>query len=527
MAQIPPGPHPRDLVLAMEAFKEAPYAAYYPDLRKFVPVMNTYKVPERFEDEGGIPRYLLPEQQRFAQSQARERWYKAGNRGGKTFIGALEASWVARGKHPYRDIPKRDRLIWVGGPDHKHHKTLVIPLLLKILGKDGVKRKIADSQIIVKGIDGFTTTIDLKSYDSGPTKFQGANPDLTWMDEIPPYDIYEEISARIGAAEHFIIGTMTPASGVGGWWVGDIYEPWKEGELERVEVFESSIEDNFYLDKDDIEELKRKWINRPWVYAVRVHGDVSSISGRVYPMLRASYKKEDGTFFPVHLIKPFYIPGIHGPPREFDGQTEVPWRYYRAIDPGIRNACAILWVAVSPLNHCYVYREIVETDLSIRKQGEIVKAVETVWEKEHGPIMSIIDPAARQRDLEDGNARIDIYAKHGILCIPGNNSWEFGYDRMSEAFDYQVDMVNWEWIKEPKYRFFDTCHEAWRMHKRYVFPDIKFSAAKAPSDKPVKKDDHCCDALRYLEATGQGPFWTPPRIYLSDEPYTPDAETGY
>lgn len=497
--------------------RQAPWMIFNPNFREHVPRLDFKNVSEKRKT--GVPRYLTKPQQMFARDIATERWFIAGNRAGKTFIGALEMAWWMRGMHPFRKVPEPPNLGWAGFPDFKNHgRPITVPLLKWAFGKIGVEYKRAADSFEIEAINGSISNCFLKSYDSGSDKWQGDAPDIIWLDEAPQdQSIYDECVMRIGEEEALnIIGTLTPLNQCA-WLYSDIYEPWVDANKPKDTAFiGADIYSNPHLSKTAVAKVESKYENDPDQAKVRLKGEWAHIAGRVYPMLSAL----------VHRIRDFEIPGVHRAVK--DG--EEPWTLYRAIDVGIRNNSVVLWIAVSPDGLCYVYRELCKSDTSIPVMCTIALAMETAIEKGNGFQYSVIDPSSTQRDPATGFARVDTYAKSGIVCITGNNKFVHGTGRMKDAFAFKREESTGILVSPPKYRFFQTCPVTWKEHRRYAYAVSAGSSVVDPKEAAIKKDDHTVDSLRYLEATNLGPIFREQNedpYALADAQYEVDKTTGY
>lgn len=520
---------PPEVRQAWEYLQGCPWAAFLPKMQPLVDLLDAYfesVSPEAYwaslSVNQGIPRHLHRPQFEFIMSPSRERWLLGANRVGKSLITALEYAWAANGVHPNpeRRVEPPPVQIWAGCPDWQNHGRPITQNLIRwALGRNSGNWKWLEAQRTFKiraagSIGDAPSEIVIKSYDSGAPKWQGAAPYLIGFDEVPPQDIYRESSVRIGSGILQIIGAMTPVY-QSAWFISDVYEPWRdEAEPEDKAFIDGEMKENPNLDPDEVARVEREYRDDPEEYQIRIKGQWRSVGGRIYSMLKAG----------IHVVSDFEIPGVHRPADE--KKNEVPWTLFRAIDPGIRVPTAVLWVAVAPNGLCFIYRELYETDLSIPEVCARIRQFEFPEEKIH---TSIIDPAASQRDLADGTRRIDTFAQNGIFCAPGNNDIEHGISRMRLAFSWDLDENSGELRRTPKYRFFRSCRNAWREHRRYAWKPHRRHSPSDPKDRPASKEDHTCDALRYLEATGVGPVFVDPRRFNFEEAesYEPSTFTGY
>jgi len=125
---------------------------------------------------------------------------------------------------------------------------------------------------------------------------------------------------------------------------------------------------------------------------------------------------------------------------------------------------------------------------------------------------------------------VDTYATNGIICITGNNKFVHGTGRMKDAFAFKREESTGILVSPPKYRFFKTCPVTWKEHRRYAYATATGSNVVDPKEAAIKKDDHTCDAIRYLEATNLGPTFrseSPDEYEFADTQYEVDKTTGY
>ena len=195
----------------------------------------------------------------FHKCKKRNRWVFGGNRTGKTECGAVEAIYIARGIHPYRQN-KKDVFGWVVSLSQQVQRDVAQRKILQYLppewivditmlsGKKGSSLGTID-QIQIRNIFGGISTIGFKSCDQGREKFQGASLDFVWFDEEPPEDIYFECRMRIVDKNGDIFGTMTPLKGM-----TFLYNTIYMNQNADKEIWYQFIEwkDNPFLDKKEI-----------------------------------------------------------------------------------------------------------------------------------------------------------------------------------------------------------------------------------------------------------------------------------
>lgn len=233
---------------------------------------------------------LHPKQKPFVNSSIKgvsmENWFLAANRSGKSDAGAYIGATLARfgaqepwgismGKAP----PGKDAIVvkdrstsgWVSALDFPTCRDtiepkyfdngmgLVNPKQPPFIPKHEIAEWRATDRIL-KLKNG--SIIGFKSADSGRKKYQGAEKDWVHLDEEHPYDIYEEVSIRVGSRplRIFCTATILPPDGMAmtgpSWVFGRIIQPWQQGQLPYVGLFGASIYDNPHIPLEEIKRLE-------------------------------------------------------------------------------------------------------------------------------------------------------------------------------------------------------------------------------------------------------------------------------
>ena len=427
---------------------------------------------ERRKDSEYLSRYNTGEvrhekQLAFHKCPKKNRWVFGGNRSGKTECGAVEAVYMARGIHPYRQ--NRPNVFgWVVSLSQQVQRDVAQAKILHYLNpswiegvtmlsgkKDSLKYGVID-QIRIKNVFGGTSVIGFKSCDQGREKFQGSSLDFVWFDEEPPKDVYDECRMRVLDKKGDIFGTMTPLKGLT--FIHDeIYLNVHNSEQVWYEFMEWA--DNPYLDKEEIKALTES-LSQDQLESRR-YGRFKSCSGLVYPEFDEN----------VHVLKsPFTIP--------HDWQDTI------SIDPGLNNPLSAHWYAVDYDNNVYVVAEHFEAGKDVGYHAQRIYDISDSlgWKRNsNGKISALIDSAANQKTLASLKSVSELFYDFGINVNTRVDKDMFsGIQRVKQY----LKGVN----GKPKIYIFPCCVNLIRELKSYRWGE---------QDAPKKVDDHALDEMRY------------------------------
>ena len=170
-----------------------------------------------------------------------------------------------------------------------------------------------------------------------------------------------------------------------------------------------------------------------------------------------------------HVVDPFPIPKEYA--------------HYIGVDVGGSNPWAIVFMAISPDGDVIVYDEIYEKEKSTEWFSEQIK--NRVGQRSIRGYF--IDPAAKQ-------ARLDFEQRYHVRMQPARNDVKGGIAEVKKYWP-----VN-HFTGKPKLVIFKHCvNLIWEL-EQYAWAK---NADGSESDRPVKINDHACDALRYILATYQ------------------------
>lgn len=219
-----------------------------------------------------------------------------GNRAGKTVVGSVETVLFTLGRlaEPYvqdwhdedkewwyerfgsMNVTQREQ-VWVATVNWDVHRDVTQDVLIQWLPQ----KEIVDIAWRRKGvIDYIVTTgrrIVFKSYETGADGFQGASLPFVWLDEEPPFEIWNECEKRVMDRKGSILLTFTPLHGIT-WSHGRIYL----NDLNDPETWATNIswDDNPYLDPQEKQRLLSQMT--PEEIEARVHGRYLVLGGMVF-----------------------------------------------------------------------------------------------------------------------------------------------------------------------------------------------------------------------------------------------------
>ena len=223
-------------------------------------------------------------------------------------------------------------------------------------------------------------------------------------------------------------------------------------------IVQSATQDNPYLPADYVQSLIDNY-PEPWVKRY-VFGSWDAAAGIIYEEL--DYDK--------HIIKPFPIPPS--------------WTRLRGMDYGYTNPTAVVWLAIDPdTGKVYAYDEHYAAKLTVSQHKTVVHA-----KTGHARIqVTAADPSMWRAADGDGRSIADEFmsGKERLPLIKANNSVAWGINKVKEL------------LQHDRLYIFKTMENLVSEIQDYRYQDIPVHRDVNAPERPVKKDDHGCDALRY------------------------------
>lgn len=321
-----------------------------------------------------------------------------------------------------------------------------------------------------------------KVEEAGVDKFESARLNGLWWTECTRETIWDALQPRLVAR--------------GGWVVADYVSvyPWLKYRW-RLKAHPQIQESKMYwqlftmpLNAHNLSEgsIETACENLTEEQArIRVYGEEGADRGVVYQ----EFKPEK------HICHPFDIPKS--------------WPRWRCYDDGYINPSTCLWVTVVPVDFKFpdgigsmwnnqvadreivlVYREFYKSELTVAEKAKIIIAL-SKGETYRMSGRVIADQAIFARNQQVGKTRsiAEEFRSHNLNMKRGKKGR--GPDMHAQVAKVRL------WFEQNKIMFFDTCenavyeHQSWRYKSKH---DGDF-----PGSEPyVDRDDHTCDAFRYL-----------------------------
>jgi hypothetical protein len=219
------------------------------------------------------------------------------------------------------------------------------------------------------------------------------------------------------------------------------------------------------------EEWKKRYMTGSW----------DEVGGLVYD-----------EFGPNHLSEKVFVNG--------KWQYEIPsnWYRYRAIDHGMRNPTAAVFVAVSPSGTFYIYDEYYRPGLAQVHAENISKMHPT-----DRFVYTLIDPSAFNKDSTSGESPAHQYYDKGVNVVKAPSNAVSGVVVVKKYLQ-QIDAET----GKPRILINPArCPNLVREMKQYIWDEVSPSrrAVRNEPEKPRKLNDHILDALKYLIVSSPPP----------------------
>jgi phage terminase large subunit len=240
--------------------------------------------------------------------------------------------------------------------------------------------------------------------------------------------------------------------------------------------------DNDTLPKDYVESLMK--MPKAWVERY-VEGSFDVFSGQIFPEFDRNF----------HVISPFPMADW------YEGMEGIDWGY--------RNPTSVLWTKFDDKGNCFVVDEHLEANRLVHHHAEKIHERRAEWGQ---PMETLIDPSSSKTDPTSGRSVIDEFNDHGILVTPADNARIAGINRIGEWMRLDPThphpitneihpMANAENPEDrrgwPRLYIFSNCVQLIEHLGQYQWKKKPPQQEDEAKEKPLEKDDHDVDALRY------------------------------
>jgi len=298
-------------------------------------------------------------------------------------------------------------------------------------------------------------------------QYQSAEYDVIRFDELTHFTEaqYVYLISRIRGANGYPkqVKSSTNPGGVGHSWVKSRFiDAGKAGEafvgkdgMERIFI-PSLLDDNKFLREGDPEYKERLLALPEREKKALLYGDWNIFEGQYF----SEFSPEK------HVINPFEIP--------------LGWRKFRTVDYGLdRLVC--LWIAISPENLIYVYREFCASDLPISASARAICERTPAREDIYA---TLAPPDLWSRSQETGRTKASLFSEYGVNFTKTSNDRETGWLAIKELL---CDTGS-----SPMLKIFSTCTELIRCLPALTVDKLR------PSDCSNEPHEitHAPDALR-------------------------------
>ncbi len=330
------------------------------------------------------------------------------------------------------------------------------------------------------------------SYDQDLDKFAGTSRHWVHFDEEPPHTIFNECLARLIDTDGDYWMTMTPIEGMN-WIYDEIYEPNVNVDEPKVLVIEINTLENPYLSTNAVESFM-EGIDADEVSS-RISGQFVRKGGRIY-------KNFDPTVGGIHVLKD----EIEDPKETFRN-----WLWICALDHGLNNPTAVMWIAINSEGFGVVFDEHYRKEWTVDQHAQEIRR--KIASHGRAPDIFVADPSIASRNgITNTSIQLE-YLKYGLVWTLGNNDVKAGIVRVKRYWNVQKYLGrrnHWLFPEKddegrkiegfPALRVSPRCVNFIKEAKSYrwkTYSNKKLQYENNPFDEPHKKDDHACDALRY------------------------------
>lgn len=440
-----------------------------------------------------LPQHRFMEAHHHDRKPTKFRVFAGGNRSGKTTAGAvldiidcIDEEAVPPHLRRYKRHHTPISMFFVA-PTQRTVETIHVPIFRQWCPKDQLVGNSLDKALNREfGILTFKngSTIQFMTQKMEREAFQGAALSRVHFDEEPLWDhgqgIFGECMQRLVDTNGDIILTFTPLNGMT--WVYDkFYLPWSSQQPDREAAQNGYAQISFeghefplYLetvDQDDNPTLDPEGKAAALAMAAtdeerlsRKSGRFVSFAGRVFDDFSRS----------KHVVPDQeVIHRLHSPDTLFT---------IGGLDPGFRQMAGVVWGAWDH-DGLWVFPELALERTVIADVAREAQIAQTHYNLPN--VVFMADPAIAKIDAQTGKTDQQVYHENNMLTRASNNDVRTSINAIRTLL--ATDMLH----------VGASCEVLIEQLLRYRWRTVGRSEDDAPP-RPVKRDDHLVDALRYL-----------------------------
>lgn len=411
---------------------------------------------------------LSPAQSKIASDTHRFRVVDCGRRFGKTTLAILEMVGKA--------VSKDDLRVAYIAPTYQQARDIAWDMLKSMTHNITVNANESRLELTIKTVKGGTSTIWLRGWEAVET-LRGQKFDFIVIDEIASM-------RKFWANWHEVVRpTLTDTKGHGlfistpkGW--NHFYELFEQEKTDKdFKSFKFTSYDNPHLPKEEIDKAAEELTEN--AFAQEYMAEFKKMEGLVYK----DFDKE------IHLVDPSNVPT--------EGMRIL------GIDFGFTNPTAAVFAIVDYDNNWWIYDEVYKAGMNTEQTAEQLKNRMSDQHFTH-----IIGDSAAAQEIE--NLKV-----HGLGIVPVNKE----KDSILAGIRLVADKLKVQGNGKPKLFVSKNCENVIWEFETYRYPDKRDDRNEA--EEPVKENDHCMDAIRYLALTLNTPYNKPePKRQMKYDPTT-------
>lgn len=414
----------------------------------------------------------MPAQQVFHTSRAKGKVFLGGNRAGKTVAGGAELVMILEGRHPDPDKKKPPVACRaIGSSIEEGLNKIIIPEIQRWISpsllKNGSWDASYDKQARMLTLEN-NSTLDFLTYEQDVLKHAGVSRYATWFDEEPPEDIFDENMMRLVDQDGCWFLTMTPLLDWS-WSYERLYVEGSKPETTGIDVFHANTEDNIYIKQEALDTLQAGMSDEQ--KKARKSGVYFNLSGGVF----AGSLSKDNFIDPI-IGSPLWDMFYHH------------WGHFGMLDHGFTNLTAFHLGCYNEHGQIIIYKEYCASQTLVKDNAREILNIIRGLELESRLDYIVADPSIQNRNGITGSSVHSEYAENNLYLTLGDNDVIAGISRLNALLKQKRLLItenNENLIKElPGYR--------WEKYS-----STKLQSKRNPQEKPVKRNDHSIDALRY------------------------------